>query len=216
MSENQNVPYDCEIKKVLANLDYFTEWGGSGWENLCRHTVHHIGNLKGKTVLEIGPRFGKMSILFAILGARVVGVETNSESIVVAEREAKKWKVQDRVSFFHYNGDLDNVALGEMNFDIIFTKSVLVLLGSKFLDYLKKLNQRLKPGGECIFLENRYGGPIFSLLRMLRPSSRAFYKRVDYLTPNHLQLIRQVFPHVEVQKTYFPPVYLIIAKKTIS
>lgn len=214
MSEIQNLFHDCEMEKILANLDYFTEWGGSGWKNLCRHTILHLGNLQGKTVLEVGPRFGKMATLFAILGAQVVGVETNAESLPIAENEVKKWKVQKRVSFIHYNGDLDSCAtLGKMQFDIIFTKSVLVLLGSKFSEFLEKLDRRLKPGGQCVFLENRYGGPLFSLLRMVRPVSRSFYKRIDYLTPTHLQRINKVFPIIEVQKTFFPPIYLIIAKK---
>lgn len=216
MSEGQNFPHECDMQKALANLDYFTEWGGRGWKNLCRHAIHHLGNLQGKTVLEIGPRFGKMSTLFALLGARVVGVETNANALPVAENEVKRWNVHERVSFFHYNGDLDSCpAIGKMEFDIIFTKSVLVLLGNQFAEFLKKLDGRLKPGGQCVFLENRYGGTFFSFLRMVRPASRSHFKRVDYLTPLHLKIIGQVFPILEIKKTFFPPIYLIIAKKSL-
>src|SRR5437870_2442254 len=56
-------------EEVLANLGYFMEWGGRSWENLCRHALQNLGDLRGKTVLEIGPRFGKMSACFALLGA---------------------------------------------------------------------------------------------------------------------------------------------------
>lgn len=214
MDEIQNFQYDCELEKVLANLDYFIEWGGNGWKTLCRDSIQHLGNLQGKTILEIGPRFGKMSTLFAILGARVVGVETNVEALSIAEKEARKWNVQERASFLHYDGDLDNcVGLAEMKFDFIFTKSVLVLFKDHFSEYLEKMNRRLMPKGQCIFLENRYGGPLFSLLRMVRPASRSFYKRVDYLTPNHLRRIAQVFSIIKIKKTVFPPIYLIIAEK---
>ncbi len=203
-------------EKALANLSYFTEWGGHSWETLCRYALRNLGDLNGKTVLEIGPRFGKMSACFALLGAQVVGIETNSAVLKHAEEEAKQWGVHSSVSFFHYDGDLEHCeALNGSDFDIIFTKSVLVLMGSTFFDFLQKMDRKLKPKGRCIFLENQHGGPIFSLLRRLRPTSRRHCKGVDYLRPSHLRLIDQVFDVTEVRKSLVPPVYLIMARKKL-
>src|SRR6266542_1001308 len=87
----------CQNEDVLANLSYFTEWGWRSWENLCRYAIQNLGDLHGKTVLEIGPRFGKMSACFALLGARVVGIETNAAALKQAEEEVKRWGVQANV-----------------------------------------------------------------------------------------------------------------------
>src|SRR5712692_12050295 len=52
---------DMEKDEVLANLNYFTQWGGRAWAHLCRHAIHYLGDLHGKILLEIGPRYGRMS-----------------------------------------------------------------------------------------------------------------------------------------------------------
>ena len=203
---------------VLANLSYFTEWGGRSWRNLCRYAIQNLGDLQGKRVLEIGPNSGKMSACFALLGAQVVGIEINAAALKQAEEEVKRWGVDANVSFFHYDGDLDQCdALRESQFDLIFTKGVLVLLGSTLSNYLQKLDRRLKASGRCVFLENRHGGPVFMLLRRVRPSSRADVRAraVTYLRPSHLRLIDQVFPITEVKTAWIPLVYLIMAQKKL-
>ena len=203
-----------ERKEVLENLDYFMEWGGRSWRDLGRYAFSHIGDLHGKEVLEIGPRFGKMSSMFALLGAKVTGLETSYHGLKVAEQEIKKWGVQKNVEFLIYNGNLDDCSVIQgRKFDVIFTKSVLVCLGAQFSEYLKKLEMKLSPGGQCVFLENRKGGPLSFFLRMVRPSSRKDFKGVFYLTDFHIKIIEENFSVTEVRKTIFPPIYLILAKK---
>ena len=206
-------PVEVKKEEVLANLSYFMEWGGRSWEKLCRYALHNLGDLQGKTILEVGPRFGKMAVCFALLGARVVGIETSARAVKRAEEEAKRWGVQAQVSVVLYDGDPDHCeALNDSVFDLIFTKSVLVLLGGSLADYLHKLDRRLKPEGSCIFLENRHGGPVFALLRrLLRP--RKLPHRITLLRPGHLRLIGQVFHLTEVKKSLIPPIYLIVARK---
>ncbi len=200
--------------EVLAKLDYFMEWGGNSWVSLCRYALSQVGDLNGKNVLEIGPRYGKISVMFALLGAKVVGIETNSKDLKVAEEEIMKWGVRENVELVHYDGDLCGcAAIQGRQFDIIFSKSVLVLLGDKFSDYLKNLEAKLSPGGQCVFLENRKGNPLYFFLRMVRPSSRKNYKRISYLTDSHLKVIEGIYTVMEVRKTTFPPIFLILAKK---
>src|SRR5262249_27654698 len=92
---------------VLANLNYFTQWGGRAWASLCRHAIQYLGDLDGKILLEIGPHYGRMSVCFALLGAKAIGIETNAASLKEAEAEARRWRVEANVSFLHYDGDLD-------------------------------------------------------------------------------------------------------------
>jgi protein-L-isoaspartate O-methyltransferase len=112
-----------EKDDVLANLGYFTEWGGHRWEYLCRYAIQSVGDLRGKTVLEIGPRYGKMSACFALLGARVVGIETSASVLQEAEKEIKRWGVDANVSFIHYDGNIAHCnILMDSEFDFISPK----------------------------------------------------------------------------------------------
>src|SRR5437762_9650254 len=107
-----------EKDEVLANLNYFTQWGGRAWANLCRHAIQYLDDLHGKTLLEIGPHYGRMSVCFALLGAKVIGIETSAASLKEAEAEARRWRIEENVSFFHYDGDLDHCqALNGLQFD---------------------------------------------------------------------------------------------------
>jgi SAM-dependent methyltransferase len=200
--------------EVIANLPYFIEWGGRKWENYFRGAIGGLENLEGKLVLEIGPRSGKISVFFALLGARVIGVETDRSTIKLALAEAQKWGVQDRVSFFHYNGNLQDCRdLDGLEFDIIFTKSVLVSMRENLNYYLNKMAERLKPGGNCIFLENRHGGPVFYAVRIVQSVIRGDYAPYPALRPQHIKLINQVFHVTAMKKSLIPPVYLVLAEK---
>jgi 2-polyprenyl-3-methyl-5-hydroxy-6-metoxy-1,4-benzoquinol methylase len=129
-------------KEIMANLGYFTEWGGRPWENLVRYALQDVGDLHGKRVLEIGPRFGKMSICFALLGAQVVGIETDAAALKRAEQEVKQWNVQANISFFHYDGNIDHCCdLNGSVFDVLFTKSVLVTLRSNLSEFLHRAKE---------------------------------------------------------------------------
>ena len=143
----------------------------------------------------------------------MVGVEVNPTVLPLAQAEVKKWGMQSAVMFLHYNGDLDSCELlHNMQFDIVFTKRVLVKVGS-LQPYLQMINRRLKENGICVFIENRHGGHLITCLRKLLPRSREYAHSVTYLKPLHVQIIDQVFHVKEVRKTYLPPVCLVIAEK---
>jgi SAM-dependent methyltransferase len=199
---------------LLRNISEFAEWGGRPWALLCRHAFLKLGRLENKRVLEIGCRFGKMTSLFALLGANVTALETNASAIPRAEEEARSRGVSAKISFFHYDGDLSHCdALNGQQFDIVFSKSVLVLLGDALPGFLRGLDGLLAPGGRCILLENAHGGKIFTAMRWLRFRRWRHPSRIVYFTPYHIALISQVFKIEELRRRYFPPIYLIMCEK---
>ena len=205
---------NMEKDEVLANLSYFTQWGGGAWVNLCREAIQSLGDLNEKTLLEVGPRHGRMSVCFSLLGAKVMGIETDAAELKEAEAEARRWHVEQNVSFLHYDGDLDHCeALRGLAFDAIFTKSVLVTLGNNLFDYLQKLDKCLKRSGKCVFLENRHGGPICTALRKGRAILIREYPPFRALPAGQINLINQIFNVTGIRKTMIPPIYLIMANK---
>lgn len=201
-------------KEILEQFGYFTEWGGQSWERLCRAGIETLGDLRGREVLEIGARYGKMSVCFALLGANVVGIDISPEVLEKARSEAEKWGVQDRVDFFVYDGKLDQCEpLAGRQFDVIFTKSVLIVMGPALPAFLRAMESLLKPTGRCIFVENRHGGPLFSLLRRVHPDARKWVRRMYYFRPSDLIEIQEVLDIIDVKSSLFPPAYLILAGK---
>jgi len=199
--------------EVLANLTYFTEWGGRAWVDCCRDAIQHFGDIRGKTVLEIGPRYGKMSVCFALLGAKITGIDTVALYLNEAEAEAKRWGVEGSIQFLHYDGNFKHCqGLYGKEFDIVFTKSVLVKLGDKLYEFLVDLSKVSKPGTKFAFIENRHGGPVYTLLRRLRT---IWTRDIPYtgLRDRQIRLIETVFHVTSVKRKLFPPLYVVMGER---
>ncbi len=146
-------------------------------------------NLAGKQVLDVGAFGGKMSAIFALLGAQVTGVDIEKGYGETARKEASKWGVAERVQFLEYDGNPSG--LPNETYDLVFTKSVLLYV--KDLEpFLAKIALKLRPAGRVFFLENTCRGPLDHLLRRLIHRWRGtgnYY----YMTPSRISSISKVF-----------------------
>ena len=198
----------------MENLDYFMEWGAKSWEKLTYHAIHAcVGEeqIANKEVLEIGARYGRISSLFALLGAKVTGIDINKECLITAAKEAVKHGVSDRVKFLAYDGNLD--VFPDESFDIIFTKSVLVLV-PELDSFLITLNGKLKPNGKVIFIENGYGNIFIHFLRKFRHRSWAF-ARAKFFKRDDMKLLRRSFDVIEIKRSWIPPIWMIYGEKKV-
>lgn len=114
----------------------------------------------GRRLLDLGCRYGKMSCFFGLLGAEVLGLDTDAEAIPRARAERDRWRVEG-VEFAQYDGDLGQI---DGTFDFVFTKSVLVVVPD-LPTVLRDVRERLRPGGELLAAENAAGGPVLDFLR---------------------------------------------------
>jgi SAM-dependent methyltransferase len=200
------------LSSPLNNLGYFVEWGAKPWEKFTHYALSKcigINNLIGKDVLEIGSRYGKMATLFALLGANVTGIDLYDEFLRTARDEAAKHNVSDRTKFIKYDGDLDLFA--DESFDIIFTKSVLVVV-PELESFLITLGKKLKPDGKIVFIENGYGNIFLHLLRKYK-HKKYDYSNVNYFGKNDIRLFKRLFDVKQIKKSLFPPVFMIYGKK---
>lgn len=195
----------------LQYLDYFMEWGGEAWRRLTGHAIEHFlgRDLKGQQVLDIGTRYGKMSCLFALLGAKVVGLDLSRESLTIAQKEATKWKVTDKTLFVLTGGDLSTFR--ENSFDVVFSKSVLVVVPD-LVRFLEEVKDKLKPGGKIVFLENAKGPWWVHLLRAFR-HGKWDYTKARYFTPHEIKAVSEVFDEFVLRSWVFPPVILMMGRK---
>lgn len=140
--------------------NYFVEWRPYLWAKPVRAALSFLGDVSGKRVLEIGGYSGRMTALFALLGAEVTMLQLGSTEC--ARAEVEKWGVAGRVRLLSTDGGFARVE-GE-TFDVVFTKSVLWSipdLGS----FIAEIDGHLDSGGKVAFVENSRGGKFVSWLR---------------------------------------------------
>ncbi len=167
-------------------------WGGSAWNHFVSLALEYMGDLRGKSVLELGFHDGQMSREFARRGATVTALE-------ILERPVTE---HPGVTFLRYDGNLDSV---EGQYDFVFTKSVLVVTDIDAM--LPAIKRKLSTGGRVVFIENGLGGPFSRIARRIRRPGKSL-AHISYFTDAHIQKITQQFP-AEVRFNTFPPVYLV-------
>ena len=199
------------INHPLQHLDYFLEWGGKGWQHLMDDAFQDFTGteLRDQLVLEVGTRYGKMACLHALLGARVVGLDINRKSLAIAREEATKLNVADKTLFVQCGGDLAFVKVNA--FDVVFSKSVLVLVPD-LIRFLEEVKEKLKPGGKIIFLENAKGPWWMHRLRALR-HRRWDYTKSRYFTSHEIEAVSDVFDEFVVKSLVYPPIVLMMGRK---
>jgi hypothetical protein len=147
-SRKLTLPDDCQ-----ENLDYFVEWRPYLWLRPVERALEFLGDLRGKRVLEIGGRSGRMTSLLALCGAEVTMLQMGS--VATAQAEVEKWGVADRVELIETDGSFS--AVEGRKFDAAFTKSVLWCI-EHLGQFLDDLNLHLNDDARVAFVENYRGG----------------------------------------------------------
>lgn len=196
----------------LSHLDYFAEWGGAAWSRLIRTgLVDYLGgDLSGKRVLDFGSRNGRMSCLFALLGAEVTGLDIHPECAETGRREAEQFGLSSRAEFMRYSGHLEEVA--ERRFDVIFSKSVLVLVPDLH-NTLTGLERLLVPDGRFVFIENGRGGLPLRAARWLRHRGKWDYSGVTFFARPEIDLVSSLFTVERAERSLVPPIHLLCGRK---
>jgi SAM-dependent methyltransferase len=204
-------PAESPAASALAHLPYFVHWRPRLWGPAVRWLLGDAARFRGKRVLEIGSRTGRMACLFGLLGAEVLGVDLPGVSLDGARREAERWGVGDRVRFLNYDGD--PATLPEGKFDFVFTKSVLVLIPDRER-FLPALAARMRESGELLAAENVAGGPVLNFLRRaVIHRGREFVKRSHGVDPAFLAAVDSAFDLVE-HRSFFWLVTAIRARRS--
>lgn len=133
--------------QVRLTLDPETAFG-SGEHGSTRGALALLGRhlRPGQRVLDLGSGSGILSIAAALLGAsRAVGIELDGDAVPVAQANAEKNRVADRVVFVH--GDAGRAASLGAPADLICSN----ILRTINVSLLAPIRDALAPGGVAIF-----------------------------------------------------------------
>jgi len=156
---DNNKGYTARRRLVGRLLDGYT-----CWEELFKAA----GDIRDKTVLDLGCGEGYLSRLLAIKGAaKVVGIDISSERIKLAAMLAKN---EDLKNVEHVCCDAEHIPMQDKSFDIVLGTAILHHLDIE--KTLKEIHRVLKPTGRAVFAEPLGHNIFINLFRMFTPKLR--------------------------------------------
>ena len=135
------------IAQAYKDNDYgYVFHGGMLFVEFLFAFKEHIGELKGKKILDYGCGTGRVSRFLALTGAQVVGYDPTEECIIETKKEALKAPPTSLTPKFFTS----NFSQVDKDFDIAVCINVLAHLSIQDQDIaIKNITELLKDGGKC-------------------------------------------------------------------
>jgi SAM-dependent methyltransferase len=152
-----------------------------------KHILKELGNLKGKTILDVGAGLCESSVYFAKMEAKVTALDLSPKMLELGKSLAKLHGVE--IETIHTPAELIE---GNEKFDIIYVANTIHHLEDKrkFLAASKRL---LKKGGHFISWDPVKYNPAINIYR-----KKAMGVRTEDESPlgyEDLKLVREYFPN---------------------
>ena len=147
-----------------------------------RFILKHLGDVRGKYLLDLGCGAGENSVYFAVLGANCVAADYSPGMVDVALRlgTANGVTVEGKV--------INAMAIDypDNTFDIVYAANLLHHIPDPLLT-IKEIHRVLKPGGQMCFWDPLRHNPVINVYRRI-----ATEVRTEDETPLHINLVNNV------------------------
>ena len=132
-----------------------------------RFILRHLGDIRGKQLLDLGCGAGENSVYFALLGARCVAADYSPGMVEVALElaAANGVKIEGRT--------MNAIALDcpDNTFDIVYASNLLHHLPDPQAA-IREMHRVLKPGGKACFWDPLKHNPIINVYRRIATKVR--------------------------------------------
>jgi 2-polyprenyl-3-methyl-5-hydroxy-6-metoxy-1,4-benzoquinol methylase len=156
-----------------------------------------MGDLAGKSVLDVGCGDGLNALNFAMLGASVTGIDISPGAIEVAKRRVEVNGVAASARFIC--SPLEIADFPSDSFDIVWGDAILHHLISDLDNVIRHMHRWAKPGGLIIFAEPMNLNPALRRLRMSLPIKTDATPDERPLEKAEIELIRQRLPDLAIR-----------------
>ena len=147
---------DIHFTSEFYNVNEFKK-GGISISNL---EIKEVGDVKGKELLHLQCHFGKDTLSWARLGAKVTGVDFSSRAIELAQQLSGEIGIE--ANFIHSDvSKLDVTSLKPHSFDIIFTSHGAIYWLYDLNEWAKIISYFLKPNGIFYIADSHPTGNMF-------------------------------------------------------
>jgi 2-polyprenyl-3-methyl-5-hydroxy-6-metoxy-1,4-benzoquinol methylase len=154
-----------------------------------------LGDVRGKRILDIGCGDGTRSILLALRGAQVVGIDLSKQAIAAARARADSHAVSEAAEFICCPLELYTP---DCAFDIIIGWNILHHLISELPGLLFRIQSFGKPDCSYLFYEPINLSPLLRRVRLMMPVPVVGTPDERPLETPELEIIRGSFYRVDI------------------
>lgn len=188
---------DEPVSELVISAETVQRYEVAGHPWLRGDYVHRIlAGVRGRRVLDLLCSDGSNTVLLALRGAIVTGIDPSEDAVALARRRAEANGVADRAAF-----DVASVAaLGILppgSFDVIYGALVLHRVRDQFESVVPAVMRLGRPGATLVFVEPvslwRWKRSLRQRLRPLRADAP------PPLDAGDIDALRRLLPRVEVR-----------------
>lgn len=133
-----------------------------------RYILEVLGDLSGRTLLDVGCGLGESSVMFAELGAAVTANDLSSEMLVLTSQLAAK----RGLSVDTCHGPAESLNLPTASFDVVYAANVIHHLSDADAFY-QAILKLLKPGGVFVSWDPVKYNPVINVYRRMATEVRS-------------------------------------------
>jgi ubiquinone/menaquinone biosynthesis C-methylase UbiE len=152
---------EIDINKIDVD-EYFES--STAPEN--RFILKHMGDFRGKKILDLGCGAGENSVYFAKKGAHCIATDYSPGMVEIARQLAKKYKVTIEAKQM----DAMHTTFKDSFFDYVYASNLLHHVNPKKVIY--ECHRILKPGGKLCFWDPLKHNPAINIYRKMATKVR--------------------------------------------
>lgn len=158
-----------------------------------------VGNLTGKSVIDVGCGDGVDTVFLARLGAaRVTGIDISPGAIQLARERAEISGVGDRVDFICAPVEAASIAQG--TYDVVWCNAILHHLTDNLDLVMRNMSRWAKRDGLLSFFEpTNFNQTLRRLRKMIPISSGGATPDERPLEPRDIEIVRRYVPRLQVR-----------------
>lgn len=132
---------------------------------LTARLFDHLGDIRGRRILDLGTGNGFLAAALAHRGAEVVAIDVSRASLDLARQRAERSGVLDRITF--HLASAEETGLPDASCDAAC--GIFVLHHTRLDASAAELSRVLRPGAPAAFVETMGFNPVLSTARRLLP-----------------------------------------------
>ena len=167
-----------------------------------RFITSELGNIEGKTLLDVGCGLGEASVYFALLGAKVTSCDLSQGMLDATSKLAS----MNKVKVEKHLASAEDMRLGNETFDIIYAGNLLHHVDIE--ETLKRIKPHLADNGTLVTWDPLHYNPAINVYRAIA---------TDVRTPDEhplkwkdIKTFKKIFPNVRTNFFWFTTLIIFV------